>query len=202
MQAMTEIPGPDTPAEVAEAAPAIRASDAERQAVATQLNEAVAAGRLTLEEFSQRLDGAYSAKTRGQLDELVADLPGARPAAAATGPAAAPAKPQWSMSLIGGTRRRGRWLVPARLGHLAVIGGLNLDLREAQLSGTEAQIDAYSVIGGVSVTVPRGVRVLVEGYTLLGGRRIQVDETAVGPGAPTVRIRLFSLIGGVDVRNR
>jgi DUF1707 SHOCT-like domain len=56
--------------------PKIRASDADRERTAALLREHLAAGRLTAEEFHERLDLAYEAKTLGQLDELMADLPG------------------------------------------------------------------------------------------------------------------------------
>jgi Domain of unknown function (DUF1707) len=53
-----------------------RASDADRERIAAALGGHYAAGRLTLEEFQERLDRAYTAKTLGQLDDLMADLPG------------------------------------------------------------------------------------------------------------------------------
>jgi hypothetical protein len=56
--------------------PRIRASDADRDRTAALLREHLAAGRLTAEEFSERLDAAYAAKTLGELDQLLADLPG------------------------------------------------------------------------------------------------------------------------------
>lgn len=56
--------------------PRIRCSDADRDRTAALLREHHAAGRLTAEEFSQRLDRAYAAKTLGELDQLLADLPG------------------------------------------------------------------------------------------------------------------------------
>ena len=54
----------------------IRASDADRDRTAALLREHHAAGRLTAEEFNERLEKAYAAKTLGELDELLADLPG------------------------------------------------------------------------------------------------------------------------------
>jgi hypothetical protein len=56
--------------------PRIRASDEDRDRAASLLREHHAVGRLTPEEFSERLDKVYEAKTVGQLDELLADLPG------------------------------------------------------------------------------------------------------------------------------
>ncbi len=59
--------------------PGIRASDADRNRSADALSAHYAAGRLTLEEFQQRLDQAYAATTLGDLDDLMADLPGPGP---------------------------------------------------------------------------------------------------------------------------
>jgi Domain of unknown function (DUF1707) len=55
--------------------PRIRASDADRDRVAAMLREHHAAGRLTAEEFHERMDRALEAKTLGELDELMTDLP-------------------------------------------------------------------------------------------------------------------------------
>ena len=57
--------------------PRIRASDEDRDRAAAALREHLAVGRLTLEEFNDRLDQAYAARTTGELDQLMADLPGA-----------------------------------------------------------------------------------------------------------------------------
>jgi hypothetical protein len=56
--------------------PGIRASDEDRSRTAAVLGEHYAAGRLTLEEFQERLDKVYAAKTLGELNRLMADLPG------------------------------------------------------------------------------------------------------------------------------
>jgi len=54
----------------------IRASDEDRERIAAALSGHYAAGRLTLEEFQERLDRAYAAKTLGELSDLMTDLPG------------------------------------------------------------------------------------------------------------------------------
>jgi Domain of unknown function (DUF1707) len=66
----------------------MRASDADRDAVVSDLSGHFQAGRLTAEEFDERTGRALTARTWGELGELVADLPAARPAAPA--PAATP----------------------------------------------------------------------------------------------------------------
>ena len=60
--------------------PDIRASDAERERVATQLREHAAEGRLDVDELDERLQQAYTARTRAELDALTADLPASAPA--------------------------------------------------------------------------------------------------------------------------
>ena len=65
--------------------PHLRAADADRAAVATQLGEQMSAGRLTVAEYDERLARAYAARTYGELEALTADLP--RPAAQAPAPA-------------------------------------------------------------------------------------------------------------------
>ena len=55
--------------------PRLRASDADRDRVAALLREHLADGRLTAVEFTERLSAVFAAKTMGELDELMADLP-------------------------------------------------------------------------------------------------------------------------------
>ena len=55
--------------------PSIRASDADRDRAAALLREHHAAGRLTAEEFDERLDKAFEARTLGEIDGLLRDLP-------------------------------------------------------------------------------------------------------------------------------
>ncbi|MFZ0047838.1 MAG: DUF1707 domain-containing protein [Streptosporangiaceae bacterium] len=55
--------------------PNIRASDADRDRTASLLREHLTAGRLTPEEFSERLDKVFAARTVGEIDALLKDLP-------------------------------------------------------------------------------------------------------------------------------
>jgi hypothetical protein len=195
---------------VSDEAGEIRASDGERDEVAARLSKAVGRGELTLAEFSGRVESAYAARTRGELDNLTTDL---RPAASADpatttatapAPAGAPAarpKPNWAVTLIGGISRKGRWRVPERTISVSIIGGADLNMRDAELSAPEVEITKWALIGGISVVVPRGVRVQVDGVSILGGKDVKIDEGSIHTGAPLVRIKIFCLIGGVSVRN-
>jgi hypothetical protein len=59
----------------------MRAADGDRQAVADKLKIALDEGRLDLHEYDERLQRAYAAKTYGDLDGLLTDLPNASPVA-------------------------------------------------------------------------------------------------------------------------
>jgi len=63
----------------------MRAGHAEREAVAAELREHYASGRLTLDELNERLDKTFAAKTRGDLEELMRDLPAGQFAAGGMG---------------------------------------------------------------------------------------------------------------------
>jgi hypothetical protein len=184
----------------------MRASDAERDAAVGRLNQAVGDGRLSMDEFSERVELAYAARTRGDLDPLLRDLPADSGATvpAATGSAAVTGGSQgkdthWSISPIGGIRHRGRWRVPRHTVAIGILGGVDVNLGEAELAAPEVMITKVSIIGGVSVRVPPGIHVEVSNFSILGGRNINLDSP-VAPNAPVLRIRSFSIIGGVDVR--
>lgn len=178
----------------------VLASDAEREATVARLNDAGREGRLQLDELSDRVDRALSARTRGELEDLVQDLPG--PGAASSTPVrpASDAGPtKWNISPMGGMRRSGPWRVGGKITNITLLGGMHLDLREAEFASPEVELTSFSLIGGVRLLVPPGVNVEVSGVSLLGGRQVENDELA-NPGAPTIHVRSFSLIGGVRVR--
>jgi hypothetical protein len=188
-----------TPAEAsAPASDQTLASDAEREATVARLSEAAGEGRLILEEFSERMSRAYVARTRGELEELVRDLP--EPAAAARVAATAgTGHREWNISLIGGLKRSGRWRVNREIVAVSIVGGLKLDLREAEFAAPEITLTKVSLVGGARLTVPPGVRVEVTNFSLIGGRRIEADER-ISPNAPTLYLRAFSLVGGVRIQ--
>jgi hypothetical protein len=182
--------------------PELRASDAERDDVVGRLNRAVGEGRLTMDEFSGRLDLAYAARTRGELDPLLRDLPDSAPAAGRTTVASSGSQgagTRWNVSPIGGIRHRGHWRVPRHTVAVTLIGGVDVDLSEAELAAPEVMITKVSVIGGVSVRVPPGMRVEVSNFSILGGRNVNLGGP-LAPTAPVLHIRSFSIIGGVNVR--
>src|SRR3954451_3988002 len=110
----------------------LRISDADRHRVAEMLRMAAGEGRLDIEELEQRLESAYAAKTYGDLVPLTADLPVAS-GAAAPAPPTAPLLPavryDHSVAIMGSTSRTGVWEVGPSHTAIAVMGGVDLDLR-------------------------------------------------------------------------
>src|SRR5580692_6055867 len=99
------------------AAPAIRASDRDRDAATHRLQDAFAEGRLDDGEFDVRMRSALSARTQADLGGLLADLPAAGPAAAQppvarSGTGQGPGR--LNVAFKSSVRRSGRWRVPDR----------------------------------------------------------------------------------------
>jgi hypothetical protein len=175
--------------------PAVRASDAEREQTVVQLRDATAEGRLTLDEFSQRVEAAYAAKTQHALESLTGDLP----ATAAAVPASRRKPRSFTISIFGGIDRKGRWRVAHHHWVLSIFGGSDLDLRDASLEGGDATISVVDLFGGTDLYVPDGIEVDFNGFGLFGGADEHGGDLPTRPGAPLLRVRAFSMFGGTDV---
>src|ERR1700753_3724136 len=73
---------------------------------------------------------------------------------------------------LGGVRLTGRLRLPRRLVHIALLGGMDFDFSQAELTSAQVDIVKVSLLGGVSLVVPADVRVEVGGLVLLGGKDI------------------------------
>ncbi len=187
----------------------LRVSDADREQAAERLRQAAGDGRITLTELDERLELAYAARTYADLDAVTSDLPGpgvavqpAQPAAGQlTGRIGGTPGSAFSVAVLSGAQRAGSWVVPAQYTAVAIMGGVELDLRQARFAERTATISAFAVMGGISIIVPEDIEVDVSGFACMGG----FDHTAAGPGvpgAPCLRITGCALMGGVDVRRK
>jgi hypothetical protein len=181
----------------------LRASDADRERVADRLRDAAVDGRITMDELEQRLETAYTSTTHAELRPLTRDL--AASEAPASAPAArelvglAPSRRRRSIVVMSGLDRRGRWVVPARFSVFAFWGGVQLDLREAILTGRETVIRADAVMAGIEIIVPDDVAVHVEGVGFMGAFD-ETPGTAPPPGAPVIRITGIAFWAGIAVK--
>ncbi|GAB3206478.1 DUF1707 SHOCT-like domain-containing protein [Marinactinospora thermotolerans] len=190
----------------------IRASDADRDRVADRLREALAEGRLTPEEHSERIDALYRSKTLGDLVPITADLPAAgvpstdEPTGLSVSSeeahriAAGGQGRENIIAVFGGADRKGRWLVEPHTNASVLFGGIDLDLREAVLSRREVVIQCAVIFGGLDIIVPPGVRVINSTTAIFGGTSMNGVDTMTDPNSPTIRLTGTCLFGGIDVR--
>jgi class 3 adenylate cyclase len=176
-----------------------RVSDSDRNQTVSQLREHVVVGRLTLEEFSERVGLALEASTRGDLETSLTNLPDL--AAPETGSVRRRAR-RWFVAVMSGSRAKGRWRISGRTTAVAVMGSCELDLRHAEIDGPEIVITAITFWGGITVTVPEGFDVELEGFSLMGGRDLKLQSAPLVPGSPRIRVRGFAIMGGITVRSR
>ena len=192
-----------------ESFPELRASDADRERVVEVLRHAASAGQLTAEELEERVASASAARTRSELERLTADVsaePLHDPALASTGAVGGGVRvregqggTRWVVSIMGGHDKRGRWRVAPRATVLNIMGGSEIDLNDAELSGPLTNLNVYSFMGGGEVRVPHGVDVHVSGFALMGGNDVKLGDEVAPLGAPTIDIRLVSIMGGSEV---
>jgi hypothetical protein len=188
---------------VSEPEESLRVSDAERDVTLKVLNEHAAVGRLTLDELEERAERALVAKTRGDLAALTSDLPDERaPARQAERSSAGGGgrKPvRWLIAVMAGSHRRGRFRTVGSINAIAVMGGDEIDLREAEMEGGELTLNLFSLMGGSNVYVPDSIEVELSGFSLMGSNEMRGDQRSPRPGAPLIRIRGFNLMGSATI---
>ncbi|MDA0166917.1 DUF1707 domain-containing protein [Solirubrobacter ginsenosidimutans] len=161
------------------------AGDADRSKAIVTLRDATVEGRLTLDEFADRVERAELARTFADLESVTADLP-------STGAADLPVKHGAWFSRL---QRSGRWELAPASKVLSVCGTIELDLGRATLHGAETVMRVRNVFGTITILVPRGVEVSVDGSDAFGTREIDLPDTGPVGDAPRLRI-LTSGVGG------
>ena len=140
------------------------------------LSAALAADRLSFEQFESRLALVRQAPNRATLDAILADLPAEEDVAFPTGlvPMARdhtgvaghddlvpvePAEVLRIKTVMGSSKRAGSWTVPLRLELKVVLGELTVDLRDAVFCSDALDIDVHVLLGSLTLIVPAGTQV-------------------------------------------
>jgi hypothetical protein len=185
----------------------LRISDKERHQVAEILREAAGEGRLDLDELDQRLEQTYAARTYADLVPITLDLPAhphARPVVrpAAASPQVVPGADKEShLAILSGLSRKGVWVVPRHMSIMCLMGGAELDLRQATFSSREVTLTVNAFMGGANIVVNPSTRVVLHGTGIMGGYSAPGSgpELALSADSPTVHVRGVAIMGGVTV---
>jgi hypothetical protein len=165
-------------------------SDADREGVVERLNAAVADGRLTLVEFEERVDGVLKARTFGEVEPFVADLP------------AAPATEDVVelRSHAGEIKRKGRWAVPRRLVVHSKAGSVKLDMRHAVIAHRVVEIDLATQAGSTVIVLPPGASANIDGVTTSAGSAKNKVSAVPGSEGPHLVVTGSAAAGSLVVR--
>jgi Domain of unknown function (DUF1707) len=174
--------------------PSLRVSDADRERAVVSLRQHLLEGRLTLDEFSERVEAALRARVGADLARVQDDLP-----AIAAGTAPSHRKPaRLTLAMLSHVTRRGRLRLRRRTVAAVALGDLDLDLREATIDLPQTAVTTLVALGNADIYVPDGVNVVVGGFGIFGHRN-EWGHDHDRPDAPTIRVRVFSVFGTVDV---
>ena len=176
--------------------PAVRASDADREAVVTRLQSAIGEGRIDLDEFGQRADAAYAAVTLDELDRLVADLPShpLRPVEIVGQRAA-----EEVSSVFGDVKLAVAAAPPRRVS--TVFGDVRIDLRGLRTDADRIDLSLSTVFGDIDVIVAEGVDAELHGRTILGNRKVELAPVERLAGTPLIVVHARAVFGDLRLRS-
>jgi hypothetical protein len=151
-------------------------SDADRQQVIERLRGAVGEGRLTLEEFEQRLSSVLAARTFGDVTPYVADIPGA--------PLTVSVPDYSELRTTASTlKRHGRWVVPRRLRVSAKAGSVKLDFTDALIAHRVVEIELQAWAGTTTLVLPPGASADIDNVEMIAGSsHLRGVPSVEGPG--------------------
>lgn len=173
----------------------VRVGDRERGVADERLREALADGVLTLSEYDERAGLCWGARTRTELDALLADLPSTAPAVPA-----GPAPPTCRVTAVLSESSLESPVLPGQpLTATAVMGTADVDLRREDLPA-EVRVRATAVLGEVRVHVPPGTSVVLTGGGVMGERKARLGPPV--RGGSVVHVHATAVMGTVKVDDK
>ena len=180
---------PPVPARAGPAAQ--RAGDADRDAVAAMLRIAAGEGRIDLSELEERLGQLNQAKTYGELDALVADLP-----------AAAQRDTLVLRTTTANIKQAGRWVVPKLITAESTTGWITIDFTRAVCAHREVTVEVVTKTAWIELILPEGWAARVGPLGTYTGHLSNKAAGTPYPGAPTVTVTGDPLFGYIRIRQR
>jgi hypothetical protein len=105
------------------------------------------------------------------------------------------------VSFLSSNERQGRWEMPRHFRALAVLGSVELDLREAEIGYGVSVIEAVAVMGSIELTIPPQITVECDGDSLLGAFTLKYAGASPTQASPdrVIRITGTAYVGAVTV---
>jgi hypothetical protein len=192
----------------------MRASDSDRHAIADVLGTAYAEGRLSLDEYRERLDRVMASSTYGELVPIVIDLPVgddnlpapvrrnamAQPSLNRPLPTSSP-KAQSVIAVFGQNERNDDVHLGGKAVIAAVFGSASLDLTRATFAVQDVRIDINAVFGEAKVTVPCDALITINCVPILGEVKppSSLNPTVTSNLPPRIAIYGVALLGSVHI---
>lgn len=186
-----------------------------RERVMDLLATYYARGALELEEYEHSVGKAAGGTTRDELEALVTALPalpgpvagervalGTSGASSEAGPSIASGEvrsTQTLASVFSAVSKRGEWYPARETQAVAFFGSTDLDLRRAHIPAGKSTITVVAFFGAVSILVPSGVNVEMDGVGVFGAFDSNVPEERQ-EGRPTIRVDGLAVFGSASVR--
>jgi hypothetical protein len=177
-----------------------RAGDADREAVAERLRIAAGDGRIDLAELDERLTQAYAAKTYGQLEVLVADLPAH--SVAIPGDALPEPNTLVLKTKSPNIKQSGQWIVPQRITAESTSGIITIDFTQASCVHREVAVEAASRSGWIRLLLPEGWAARVSPASTNTSHISNKAPETPDPGAPTIIVTGHPVVGYIRIRTK
>lgn len=181
----------------------IRLSDADREAAANRLYQALGEGRISISELEERLDVVYAARYAADLSAPFADLPGPDIASPLSPVVATPSGPPVVLrAAMSGLKRNGSWQVPPRLRVRAGMGSVVLDFCDADNPHPVVEIELLVGAGSARLLVPEGATANVDDVVATYGSVVSKVPSLRRIGSPHFVVHGYASLGSIRIRHR
>ncbi len=190
-----------------------------RETTIEQLSESFARDELSLEEFEERLERAYAAANREEVQALVSDLTVAQPKPRIVEPIESAAAPNAAalvpiadnhrlnrayerhaaLAIFGNVERHGRFTLAPHCKALAVFGNVEIDLRDAVIPDGVTELNVQAIFGNIEIVVPPTLSIECHGLSIFGNFEGLQRVPHEPDGSPTLRITGKAIFGNVEV---
>jgi hypothetical protein len=167
---------------------------------------------ITIGELEERLSRLYNTDSLTELNGLTKDLP----PMPGTDDRKAGDTYQWErdrydhipkqrknsqtfFAVMSGTDRKGQWAAPREINVIALMGGVELDFRQASFPRKDVVIRCLAVMGGIDIIVPPGVTVSNSVIPFMGGCDNKADASGLGPH---IEVQGLAFMGGIDIKTK